>query len=208
MHTQGVNPHRSQLKERILLTALRLFKEHGIRAVSMSAIASELGMSKRTLYEVYDNKEQLLMDCIEYDHARNIKTMADYVASHDNVMSVVAYCVRLQLNNLSAIHPSLFADMQKYPKVLQRMRAFKAAERESRIVFVKRCVEEGYFRSDLNYDIVEIMNEAVMASFVQRKLYEQYPMRYLFRMLISMHLRGCCTDKGLKYIKDIIEYGE
>lgn len=54
--------YRKHLKERILTVAMQAFKQHGIRNVRMDDIATTLAISKRTIYETYSNKEELLLD--------------------------------------------------------------------------------------------------------------------------------------------------
>lgn len=51
-------------RKRVIETAVRQFNEHGCRAVTMDSLASALHISKRTLYEMFDNKETLLLECI------------------------------------------------------------------------------------------------------------------------------------------------
>ena len=55
---------RVELKERIIERAMQAFKTHGIKCITMDDIAASMGISKRTLYEVFANKEMLLEDCI------------------------------------------------------------------------------------------------------------------------------------------------
>ena len=58
------HPQRLELRERIIDTALNSFATHGIKSITMDDIAAALGISKRTLYEVFSDKETLLMECI------------------------------------------------------------------------------------------------------------------------------------------------
>ena len=55
---------RTELKKRIVETAMQAFKSHGIKIITMDDIAVSLVISKRTLYEVFANKEILLEACI------------------------------------------------------------------------------------------------------------------------------------------------
>ena len=57
--------YREQLKDRILKTAMQEFLTNGIKQVKMDDIARKLGISKRTLYEIYGNKEELLFEGIK-----------------------------------------------------------------------------------------------------------------------------------------------
>ena len=52
------------MKERIINCSIELFGRYGIKGVTMGAIASELGISKRTLYEHFTCKKQLLEECM------------------------------------------------------------------------------------------------------------------------------------------------
>ena len=58
------HPQRLELRERIIDTALNSFATHGIKSITMDDIAAALGISKRTLYEVFADKESLLKECI------------------------------------------------------------------------------------------------------------------------------------------------
>ena len=63
-----ISSYRQALKERILKTAMELFATHGVKAVKMDDIAASLGISKRTLYEIYENKEVLLLAGVKSHH--------------------------------------------------------------------------------------------------------------------------------------------
>ena len=67
------HPSRLELRERIVDTALQSFVTHGIKSITMDDIAAALGISKRTLYEVFADKETLLMECLRraQDERRN-----------------------------------------------------------------------------------------------------------------------------------------
>ena len=58
------NSQRVELKDRIIETASEAFTTHGIKSITMDDIAASLGISKRTLYEVFQDKESLLTQCI------------------------------------------------------------------------------------------------------------------------------------------------
>ncbi|MCK9179371.1 MAG: TetR/AcrR family transcriptional regulator, partial [Bacteroides sp.] len=55
---------RTAIKERVIDAALSQFLTHGVRSVTMDEIASSVRISKRTLYEMFTDKETLLKDCI------------------------------------------------------------------------------------------------------------------------------------------------
>lgn len=64
--------YKQELKEKILTSSMHEFLIHGVKSVRMDDIANSLGISKRTLYEIYSNKEELLLEGVrlkeeEYD---------------------------------------------------------------------------------------------------------------------------------------------
>ena len=75
---------REEQKERILTYAIRNFSRNGIRNVKMDDIASALGMSKRTLYQLFKDKENLLIECFRYSQKRSATQYAELTKSTDN----------------------------------------------------------------------------------------------------------------------------
>ena len=68
----------SDTKERILLTALRLFAKDGYRAVSVSAIAGELGVTKGALYKHYRNKRDIFDSIVARMERRDAERAGEY----------------------------------------------------------------------------------------------------------------------------------
>ena len=58
--TKAITAYKQGLRVKILTTAMADFRQRGIRGVTMDDVATELGISKRTLYEIFDKKEDLL----------------------------------------------------------------------------------------------------------------------------------------------------
>ena len=114
----NVTAYREELKQKILYTAMSLFKEKGIKAVRMDDIATKMVISKRTLYEIYSNKEDLLYECIKNDNEILMKKIADYASMAENEMAVVAFFIRTKLKDLGSINPLFFSEMEKYERIL------------------------------------------------------------------------------------------
>lgn len=75
-------------------------------------------ISKRTLYEIYSNKEDLLYECIKNDNEILMKKIADYASMAENEMAVVAFFIRTKLKDLGSINPLFFSEMEKYERIL------------------------------------------------------------------------------------------
>ena len=103
------NSHRQELKDKIVDTALRMFMNQGIRQVRMDDIAKTLSISKRTLYEIYENKEQLLMDAVKLQESMHLKVINNLSHAKLNTIEWLVEGYRLQMKELSTVSPSFFS---------------------------------------------------------------------------------------------------
>ena len=118
-HKNAPSEYRKELKGKILTVAMNEFKQHGIKAVKMDDIAHCLGISKRTLYEIYSNKEELLLEGIKKDHEKKAVQMREYAfEGHHNVMDILIRFYHMQTETLAGIPPQFFTDMQRFPSVV------------------------------------------------------------------------------------------
>lgn len=111
------NSHRQELKDKIVDTALRMFLNQGIRQVRMDDIAKTLSISKRTLYEIYENKEQLLMDAVKLQESMHLKVINNLSHAKLNTIEWLVEGYRLQMKELSTVSPSFFSDLGLYKNV-------------------------------------------------------------------------------------------
>ena len=142
--------YRTSLKDKILDSAIALFHERGVKAVKMDDIANCLSISKRTLYEIYDNKEDLLFECVKTSFEHSEKELHESVENADNVMDILLRIYRLKMNLLRKTHPSFYCELEKYPKILEYFEKQDGKRRAQQMDFIKRGIREGYFRNDVN----------------------------------------------------------
>jgi len=123
MPTQvSLSTYRQELKVRILQTAMREFKQKGIRDVRMDDIAGILGISKRTLYEIYENKEELLLAGLhEEDLAKHEKLQALSADGKNTVMDILITIYNNDLTEITNTNPLFFAGLCKYPRVVEKI---------------------------------------------------------------------------------------
>ena len=188
--------YRKGLKTKILDTAMMLFKKNGIKAVKMDDIANYLSISKRTLYEIYDNKEDLLLEGVKNDVAMRRKNMEEFRQSNDDVLQVIMHFYQVKLIEIGCINPDYYLDMRKYKKVTDYFEENKAEQKKAAEIIFRRGVDEGYFLPQLNYDIVNRLGDAAMDYVMSSKLYERFALKDIFKNFVSVLLRGYCTEKG------------
>lgn len=196
--------HRRELRDRVLAVAMPMFKKRGVKSVRMDEIASSLSISKRTLYEIFDSKEALILEGIKRNKERTEARLAEYAASGANEMEILIEFLRTQMNELQNVSPDYFADIDCYPRVMEYLHVKSARHRARSMEFTRRGIEHGYFISNINYDIFTIVCDVMMEQVMKLRMYEKYPMREIMHTLVSLLLRGCCTEKGRKMLDDVL----
>ncbi len=142
--------------DRIKYTAHDLFMQFGLKSVSMDDIATKLGISKKTIYQFYADKDALVDDVIKsvLDHSETCCNR-DTTAS-ENAVHEVFLAMDFIMEVFRSMNPSLLFDMQKYyPTAYQRF-----AKHKNDYLFgvikqnLKRGIEEELYREDLKVDVI------------------------------------------------------
>ena len=188
--------YKLQLMDRILDTVIAAVTTRGIKAVKMDDVAAQLGISKRTLYEIYDDKETLVLEGVKHYQNAKMAALNRYAATH-NVLDIVIYLYERHIKESKTINPLFYEDMAKYPRVVDYLKEREQKSRASFQQFMQRGVEEGLFRDDVDYSIVSHVFEALGSYMRDKRLYQQYTFQELFFNMLFVSLRGVCTLKGI-----------
>ena len=201
-----VTAYRQELKRRILKESIKEFKKNGIRQVKMDDIANNLSISKRTLYEIYPNKEGLLLGGLRAEHeALDLELMMFMAAENRSVIDVLVQFFKMQMRSFATISPLYFSDIHKFPNAVSYLSKLHEESLSKSKEFLQKGVEEGVFRDDVNFEIVSRMGQATMEHVMQIQLYQQYPLQHIFRNVILLLIRGICTQKGVKVVDQMLE---
>ena len=178
---------------------------HGIRAVKMDTLAKELKISKRTMYELFEDKESLLFEGIKVFADRKREYIQNYAEEGHDVIDIIMEAYRMKLEEVRSVNPNFYLDLTKYPKLSEHMKESQERSREGFLAFMKRGVDDGYFRPDVNYELVPHIFDALGQYILSNSLIQQYSVEELFSNGFLIALRGFCTDKGLHTIDDLME---
>ena len=111
-----------------------------------------------------------------YDHY-----MEDFQLKHaTSVMDVFAEFYRYKVERFQNISPAFFVDLRNKKGKL----------------FFQRGVEEGYFRGDVDYNLLEQISSVAMRHVMEHQLYQLYSMKHILYNIIFLFMRGICTEKG------------
>ncbi|SEE07674.1 transcriptional regulator, TetR family [Prevotella sp. lc2012] len=202
--TKEISAYKQGLRGKILETAMNAFGEKGIRAVKMDDVAVDLGISKRTLYELYDNKEQLLFEGVKvYNEQRQI-LIKEKTKNCGNVMEILLTVYRIKVEEFRQTNPLFYADLVKYPKVARFLHQQNQYIHTEMQKFIQRGVSEGFFREDVDEALTMHLFDALGEYVMMNQLYRRYTIEDIFKNIIFVSLRGICTEKGVVALDRII----
>ncbi len=198
------NSYRIALKEKILETAMSAFIYNGIRAVKMDDIAQKLGISKRTLYEIYEDKEELLYQCIREHDQQNRKALTEYASNGHNVIDIVLEAYRIKVKQAHQVNPAFYEDIMKYPKVEQYIKDAHDNTHDHFLNFMQQGADDGFFRKDVNYDLIIHVMDAMGEYIMRNKLLRHYDVKEIYSNFFLVSLRGLCTERGVKTLDEAL----
>lgn len=136
---------KAELRERIIMTATEAFTLKGIKCITMDDIAAALGISKRTLYEVFADKESLLKECILHKQAERDKYLQAIYEQSNNVLEVILAVFQKSIEIFHQTNKRFFEDIKKYPKVYAMMKDRSESDSEKTMSFLSRVWSKVFF---------------------------------------------------------------
>ena len=194
--------YKKSLKGRILEAAMKAFAERGVKAVRMDDIAQMLSISKRTLYEIYEDKEELLYQGVVHFDQEAKKSMRAFTQESSSVMDIILETYQRRVVRTGSVNPLFYEDIQRYPKVVEYLNKEREHAYDQFLGFLQRGVREGYFRENVDYELVAQMFNAINTFVMNQHLLSRYPIQKVFANMLLIPLRGFCTQKGLQVIEN------
>lgn len=190
------------LKERIINQAGDLFVKHGIKRISMDEIASKLGISKRTIYQNFDDKEDLLLHYICQLEKMQIEYVRDLSKNEQTVVHVFLRTIEMH-KEFDFFNVRFLDDVKKYyPKAKQEL-----IDQQNRgIGFIKQFLEEGMsqgvIRKDLNIEVVSFLLQDSNRTFIDatRLTNKSFSNWDLFFTSMINFIRGISTADGITIV--------
>ncbi|NDV82351.1 TetR/AcrR family transcriptional regulator [Bacteroides sp. 51] len=198
-------PYREDLKEKVIIEAMEAFKRHGIKSIRMDDIANLLRMSKRTLYEIFEDKETLLKECILYHQQQNQRGLEEIVRESKNVLEVILKCYKGSIEMYHRTNKKFFEEIKKYPKVYDMIMNSREKDNTVVINFLKRGVDQGIFRADINFAIIHALLREQMDLLMTSNVSKQFSFLEVYEAIIFTYLRGIATQKGAEELDDFIK---
>jgi TetR/AcrR family transcriptional regulator, cholesterol catabolism regulator len=194
-------------RDRIIEGAAELFKAYGIKSVTMDSLANQFGISKRTIYEVFSDKDDLLMAVLGR-MARQQKELAKRILD-ESENSIVAIFRMLEINrdSFQFMSPAFQSDLKKYHHdvLMKNLDNIELPDYKSNFQVIEKGIEEGLFRKDINPDLVNRCLYNLGRSIMDNDLYpyEMHSRHEVIKNIFFNYLRGISTDRGLDLINQL-----
>jgi AcrR family transcriptional regulator len=192
---------------RIIAGAAELFRNYGIRAVTMDTIAAHLGMSKRTIYERFGDKDELLFAVMKEMIRKQKEMVENILNSSSNVMEAIFTVLRISREHMASMNPLIGFDLRKYHDgVLQRIKAScDNPDYEGSRKLLRAGIEQEIFRDDIDIEIISRAVSGIGNLTGDTNIFppEQFPQRDVVRNIMINYLRGISTTKGNSLIQEL-----
>lgn len=201
---------KTESKEEQLLEQIeKLFMRYGVRSLTMDDIARELGISKKTIYLHFEDKADLVKKGMASHFVREEKKMQCVFQDSKNAIDElfnITSCVR---ENIKSVQPSIMYDLQKYyPEAWKQFNTHKFGFILNSISNnLKRGIEEGYYRAEINVDVVSKLYVSRIEIIFDQDFFpsDKYNLLDVHFEMVSYHLYAICSSKGLKYLEKKIQ---
>jgi len=189
-----------EIKAKIINEASELVMQFGIRAVTMDDIAKNLGISKKTIYQYFKDKKELVNTVTELHLEREEERFTSSVKeSNDSIheLILVSQCLRETMKDMKM---NVLNELQKfYPEAWNKYEHFKnKVMKETIMQTIVRGQKEGYFRSTIDPELVATMRMEQVQTFMLKNLVprEKYAIAEVQMHLFDHFIHGLFTIKG------------
>lgn len=190
------------VRERVIQQAGKLFSVHGIKKVSMDEVASSLGISKRTIYTVFADKEDVVRSCVDSFQEKRERRVLEI---KKNAANIVQACLQIidGYRNTPLPNYLLWEDIEKYyPNIHQQIQEGAESSKNYTKQLLEEGIWEGYFRQDLNVDAAVVLFDIdtfIKVGSIYAEKTTPTGANPIFMIMVNL-MRGISTPEGVEAI--------
>lgn len=194
------------IREKIIQASHDLFMRYGIRSITMDDIAGHLSISKKTIYQYFKDKNELILQ-VTRDHLEHEKKEIENIKSvTSNAVETLieeSLCLR---KNITDMNPSLLYDLRKY--YLEAWDLYMEYKQKvyirSLVETLKAGIEEGYFRQEIDPEILAILRLEQIQMSLENFIYprSRFEFKQVQLQLFDHFLNGLVSEKGREFLKN------
>jgi hypothetical protein len=196
------------MRDTILIGATDLFLNYGFKSVTMDDIANALGVSKKTIYQHFDNKTKLVEASTMHAFQFISQGINQICSSGKNPIEEIYNIKQFVSEYLKDEKSSPQYQLQKYyPKIFKNLKEQQFCVMQECVTDnLNRGVELGLYRNSIHVDFISRIYFNIMLAIKDKDLFpvNKFSMNMLMNNYIEYHLRGICTPKGLETLNNYI----
>ncbi len=192
----------NRVKEKIIEVSTSLFMNYGIRSITMDDISKELSISKKTIYQYFKDKNEIVHQVALQQVKKQKEALINITSEESNAIEklhMISHCMR---ENHKKVNPSLPLDIRRYyPETWDLFMDFKDQFTHGILIgILKNGIDEGYFRSDINPVILATLRLTELEMAFDKKLFPDntYNTVKVHFQLFEHFVHGIMTEKGIE----------
>ena len=196
-------------KDRIIVHAAKLFVKNGCKAITMDDIANSMGISKRTIYENFMDKEALLEACLHYFFEQGKMDIKQILQSSNNIIVAIFNLLENTSKIFFQLKFNFFNEVQKYyPETHNNtIKVYKQQHLDNTEKLLQKGIVDGIVRKEMNPCIISVLISEVLIMVIQREIFAGYgyDKKAAMHTCMSCITRGMFTEKGMQILDRHIE---
>ena len=194
------------MKDEIIRTALEGYLRHGIREITITRLIAPLRISTKTFYKHFESKETLLEECLRILYTNNLEKFSQIILGNGDPVNKLLNVFRSALQEDFGISSTFYHDLNYYYPDLQDKAISRISEKSGTLItsLVEQGISEGYFISGVHPQIAVRGIGTLYSSITRNNQYRdsRHGPDLLFDNLVETFVRGMCTDKGRRKIRN------
>ncbi len=195
----------TEQQEKWLRRIAELFMRLGIKSLTMDDVARELGISKKTLYQFVENKDDLVKKVIELHLSQECNRSEEVARLAKDALDEMLIVLKESVGDMQSMKANIVYELQKYHRDAwdllqdyQRGFLFKIVKDN-----LERGIREGYYRNDLDVDITAKLHLVQSFAIFDETWFPKPPYsgETLFREAIMLYLQSILSEKGRQALK-------
>ncbi len=198
-------------KEKLIIERAReLFLLYGLKSVTMDDLSRELGMSKKTLYQYFTDKKNLIEKILNREIGRLIERFETLFDENKNALEILVNIQNEILNFVKRQPPNVKYDLRKYyPDLWEKIRSRQFDEMFKAIVkILKQGIKQGLFRKDLQPEIIaalQVKRSEILNTKEFEELTRNFSKEEILNQVFKYHIHGICSPKGIKVYNELLQ---
>jgi AcrR family transcriptional regulator len=198
-----------QDQQEIITAAFKQFKLLGFKSVTMDDIVRKIGISKKTLYELFKDKDELVLECIKYmlndNQVQTEKALKNSINAIDQAINILMIMEKM----IRGMNPVCYLDLQRfYPSAAKYLNDHKDSFMFQCISDnLKQGIQEGFYREDIDIEIISRFRMESALIVFQHDLFPQeiYDIVKVNTQIFAHYIYGIASSKGHKMIESYLK---